>query len=811
MKLHHLAALLALLLCPHITQGATEASVMEFAPDGVWSVTRGGQKLIAGARLVVAGVGWKGSATQAGRAATDASRSGPLAYAFRGRIVEPVSKVHWHFTQRAEPIEGGYRFVYTLEPQADTQLAEASLFIDLPLAAWRGKPLLFGHKKALFPEQRPASRHFLSGTVREIVLNAGEGQQTTLRFRRPTQCTVQDTREFGGTLYNIYPRLCRGGKVKAGQAFRLEFSLLFDDKRKHKMTPDDYSAKATLAVGPVRLPVNTVKRYERLEVPLDVAGTWTTPFDPDQIRVDARVHTPSGRDLVVPAFFTQDFAYHREEDEGAWQEPVGQPHWMLRFAGTEVGTHILVIVARDKSGEATSHPVTFEVTPSDSPGYIRVSTKDRRYFAFDSGAPYFAVGENVCTWRTGVEDYDTWLPKLGRAGGNYARIWMWGHCFGIEWGKPGHYRMGHAAALDHAMGLAEQHGIYVKLCLEAWRGFRGPRSFVKPGVVHPYDKRNGGPCEKEMDVFTDAEARRMFRNRLRYCVARWGCSTHILAWEYWNEINCVFGYRGREMDMVRWSAEMAQYLRQTDPWQHLVVNSLGSFLVDDRLWKLPEMAFAQVHGYWHPTHVSKEMGKDMAEFVPHWIGRIRHYGKPALFAEYGLVNPTWGHSPRADEDTDGVHLHNGLWSSAMAGAAGTAMLWWWGNYVDPNDLYYHFAAVRKFTDGVPWDTAGFEPVVPKTSTPQLRAMALRGKGTALLWLHNRQHTWWNVVEKKPIAAAPAATVTLDGLPDGTYQVEWWDTWKGEVVKRGTTEAKAGALTLSVDSLARDGAVKLLRR
>ncbi len=122
----------------------------------------------------------------------------------------------------------------------------------------------------------------------------------------------------------------------------------------------------------------------------------------------------------------------------------------------------------------------------------------------------------------------------------------------------------HAAALDHAMGLAERHGIYVKLCLEAWRGFRGPRSFVKPGAAHPYDKRNGGPCEKEMDVFTHPEARRMFRNRLRYCVARWGYSPHILAWEYWNEINCVVGYRGREMDMVRWSAEMAQYLRQTD-------------------------------------------------------------------------------------------------------------------------------------------------------------------------------------------------------------------------------------------------------
>jgi hypothetical protein len=550
--------------------------------------------------------------------------------------------------------------------------------------------------------------------------------------------------------------------------------------------------------------------HHRFEIELDVSGAYKTPFDPDQIRVDGHFRLPSGREVVVPAFFYQEFALLVQDGESL-MEPKGKPSWRVRFAPTEAGKHAIIVTARDRSGEVRSEPVEFEAIASDDPGYIRVSSDDPRYFAFDNGKPYFAVGENVCTWRRGVADYDTWFPRLGDAGGNYARIWMWAHCFGIEWGKPGQYRLDHAWTLDHAIELAEKHGIYVKLCLEAWRGFSGPRSFVRAGVRHPYAKQNGGPCETEMDVFTNPEAKRMFRNRLRYLVARWGYSTHIMAWEFWNEINCVWGYGKRSQDMIDWSAEMGRYLREIDPWHHLVVNSLGSFQVDDRLWRLPEMHFAQVHGYWHPRGVSKEMGKDMAEFVPHWIAKIRRYGKPALFAEYGLVNERWGHSPRADEDKEGVHLHNGLWSSVMSGAAGTAMLWWWGNYVHPNDLYYHFAAVARFVEGVPWTTTGFRAAKVTTSSPDLRAIGLQGKGMLLLWLQNRHHTWWNVVEKLAVKEIGAAQVTVAGLDDGEYDVEWWDTWKGDATRREVREAREGSLTLDVKGLRRDIALKIVPR
>jgi len=574
------------------------------------------------------------------------------------------------------------------------------------------------------------------------------------------------------------------------------------------MGAEDFSSRERLAVGPPRLSATRVPRFGRLEARLDVHGTYRTPFDPDQILVDGHFRLPSGREVVVPAFFYRPYEVKRV-GEKSWLEPTGEATWLLRFAPTETGRHSLWVSARDKTGEVRSEEATFEVTPSDSRGFVRVSKADRRYLEFDDGRAYFAVGENVCTWRRGPADFDRWLPRLGEAGGNYARVWMWAQCFGVEWGKPGHYRLDHAWALDHALALAEKHGIYIKLCLEAWRGFSGPRSFVKSGVLHPYWKRNGGPCETESEFFTNPEAKRMFRNRLRYVVARWGYSTHILAWEFWNEINCVRGYRPETV--VAWTAEMARHLKKIDPWGHLVVNSLGSFQVEPRLWSLPEIDFAQVHGYWHPRHpASKEVGKDMAEMVTSWLARLEPFGKPRLFAEFGLVNERWGPSPLADKDTRGVHLHNGLWASAVSGACGTAMLWWWGNYVDPHDLYHHFGAVRRFVQDVGWTTEGFRPLEVETSQPALRVIGLKGKSLTIAWLQNKEHTWWNVVNGHKVRALDA-TASLRGFANGRYQAEWWDTWRGRVLGKGRVEARDGVLRLRVEKLERDVALKIRPR
>lgn len=548
-----------------------------------------------------------------------------------------------------------------------------------------------------------------------------------------------------------------------------------------------------------------VPKYGLFELTIDLTASYETPFDPDQVKVDVHFTSPSGKRIVVPGFFYQDFE-QQIKDEAEFLIPKGEPVWKVRFAPTEVGRYRFQVIAQDKSGSVKSKTDFFEALPSKSHGYIRVSKDDKRYFEFDDGTPYFAIGLNVCWYRRGgTTDYEKWFKHLSQNGGNYARIWMPSWAFGIEWGKPFEYRMDRAWQLDYVIRLAEQKGIYIKLCIENFRRFEDD--------TNPYWVRNGGPCEKEIDFFINERAKEMFKKRLRYIVARWGYSTSIMAWELWNEIDCVRGYYDNKQAVIDWSKEMASYLKQIDPWKHLVVNSLGSFVLEPNLWNLAEMDFAQVHGYWHPTLVhSKELGKDMAEMISSWLSTIKGFGKPALFAEFGLVKEDWGPSPLMKEDKEGIHLHNGIWSALMTGSAGIAHIWWWGIYVEPMNLYYHFKAISEFVKGINFAKQEFKDAQVEFSSPNLRVLGLQGKQICLLWIQNKEHIWWKVaVEKKAPQPIKGATVKVLGISNGKWEAQIWDTYRGIIISKQMLKATGKSLTIQLPNVDKDIAIKLIAK
>jgi hypothetical protein len=374
--------------------------------------------------------------------------------------------------------------------------------------------------------------------------------------------------------------------------------------------------------------------------------------------------------------------------------------------------------------------------------------------------------------------------------------------FGLEWEKPGLYRLDRAWELDYVLALCERLGIRVKLCLENFRTFgEGP---------NPYDVRNGGPCETVRDFFVKPEAKEMFKRRLRYIVARWAYSPAIMAWELWNEINCVEGYEQYRSDVVAWSAEMARYLREIDPYKHLTTNSLGSSYTEPGLWRLDEMDFAQMHGYygWSGTDETR----DMAAFVAKMLGLVSGYGKPYMFAEFGVIREFPEPRELCDRDREGVHLHNGQWAAAMSGACGGAMLWWWDSYVDPYNLYSRFTSLARFASDVPWTKAKLEPTTLAAAPAQLRVLALRGPGRVLFWAQNSRHTWWNVVHGESIEPARDARVTIRGLGRGTYRLRLYDTWACRYVLDRQVVPAAGNLEIPLGDVARDiaGKVELVR-
>lgn len=176
-----------------------------------------------------------------------------------------------------------------------------------------------------------------------------------------------------------------------------------------------------------------------------------------------------------------------------------------------------------------------------------------------------------------------------------------------------------------------------------------------------------------------------YRDRLRYIVARWGYSTSVFAWEFWNEVDCIDDYQSARV--TAWHRDMARYLRQIDPWQHLITTSTGNPKGDPQLDALPELDFVQTHHY---------AGGDVAAYLDE-DRRIKAAAgnRPHYQGEFGL-NAAGGSEKL---DPAGIHLHNAIFSSVGQEQAGTPMTWWWDSYIEPQKLYPIFGSFARWIAG----------------------------------------------------------------------------------------------------------------
>ncbi len=566
-----------------------------------------------------------------------------------------------------------------------------------------------------------------------------------------------------------------------------------------------------LALKSVEVVTKDPACWKRVDIRIDLAATFDTPFDPEQVEVEARFSAPSGRVLVVPAFLDQPFE-RQVWGNGRFSEEVmaeaGPPEWHVRFMPSEPGEYRFSVRARDRSGSVESPVVTFSARASDGHGYVRVSSKDPHYFEFDDGAPYIPVGLNIVEHP--LSEYYRYIPRLAQNGGNFSRLWIGFEYFGLELGPMGDYRLDNAWRLDQVMELSEQYGIYQKLCID-WIRHITPRGEPRRDFDredYAYSVSNGGPCHDMREFFMLPEARRRFKNRLRYIVARWGYSPNVMAWELWNEIDMVDPKARDEAIIVPWNREMCRYLQSIDPWHHLTTNSLAGRDQWKAIWPMEENQFAQRHGYSTPRPDAVVASADMAGNVLQWLDDVAGFDKPYLMAEFGLQRDRMDVRALCDRDQNGVHMHAGIWAALAHGSAGTAQLWWWGQYVDPKNLYTQFQAVANFVKGVPWTTAGFVRADIRTPEDNLRAVGLRGAAVSIFWFQNKSHTWWNVVSRATIPPVGPTEVTVAGYAPGRYRLEYWDTYEGRLSSTATVRVTAGDLKLPVPRLETDIALKV---
>jgi hypothetical protein len=611
---------------------------------------------------------------------------------------------------------------YELTPEQEVTTASVHVQSLLPAAVHAGttRYLVVGERVAagLLPAAMDTTTHLVVGGRAADWVGFLGADGSALRVT-PTDLMVQlqDNRKWDVPGFGL---LANGpsGTLPAGKTIHFALTFAADTVAALETAARDVarSALAELRLADDRpldirsssIEPRTVAVFSTVEVRVDVTATYANPFDPAQIAVDAAVTTPDGRRLSVPGFYYVPMALQTRAPAERLRL-AGPADFRVRYTPTVAGVHRLALTARDATGGIESEPMELTVTAGTAPGFVRVAKNAPRYFAYDNGQPFVAVGENVCwSWNsTPLTNYEAWFKSLGAAGGNWARLFLSNGEKGQEWmpeptAKPGmgtylglgKYALDNAWRLDEVVRFASENGVRLMFCLGTFGEFTSG-GFFNEGcwVSNPYNAANGGPCASPEDFWTNATARRLYQQRLRYLIARWGYSPSLFAWEFWNEVQPTPAQEA-------WIAEMAAYVKSHDPNRHLVSTTYGSAAV----WRCPDIDFSMTHMYGTAGNTADFTARIVSD-----ASNALAYDKPFLLSEFGIDWQT--DDSRWDPKGTGLNWHNGAWAALMSGAAGTAMLWYWDGYVHPLNVYHVLTPVQRFAATVDWTSARFEPLV----------------------------------------------------------------------------------------------------
>ena len=461
-----------------------------------------------------------------------------------------------------------------------------------------------------------------------------------------------------------------------------------------------YQDRAPLTISAITAP-KTVAQYEKCELTVGLRGTWNNPFDPDEVCLDAEVVTANGQRYHMPGFYMLPHRCEMDGIQDFWLQE-GEGQWKLRLTGVVVGEMQITLVAKDKTGTVTSKRCAVRVEPGTRKGFVRASQKDPRYLAFDTGEGYLPIGHNFPIFHANNGmSVKAVLEKMAAHGENWNRWWMSKSGLGLEWEpRLGWYRQAEAAKLDELLEDAERLGMYYMMCMDTHQDFR-----TEGWSQNPFNIAKGGMCRTAGEWFTHPEAKAYYRKRLRYTVARWGYSPHVMCWEFGNEFE---GWeQAKQEDILAWHREMAGYWKNLDPYSHLLSTSWWGKTGPQACWDIPELTLVQTHSY-----ANNDADVSIENHAYCQTQRTLN-AKPHLFAEFGIRS----HDFRADLDPQGWGIHHANWSALMSGACGNAMPWWHENYIQPNALYFHFQALRNYVNGVPFGCVQWEPLTCRVPGP----------------------------------------------------------------------------------------------
>ncbi len=507
-----------------------------------------------------------------------------------------------------------------------------------------------------------------------------------------------------------------------------------------------------LAISP---PAGQVRRFGEAEIAVDVRFPAPAAFTPAAIdpflarmtAVTARVIAPDGAATTIQGFCTGTSA----AASGELTYRYG-----VRLPTALPGSYRWQIGVGTPTAWSWSAPGALLVAPEPaSPGPVSRDAKNPRWLCRADGSWFQPRGENVA-WSG---DYEPYAAAIEASGGTCMRVWI------CPWNEPldcggrlEAINFPDAAHLDAILATAAKHRLVVQLCL-TYHGALG-----WDWARNPWNTANGGPCADPREFWANGAARARFERLLDYCVARWGASCALMAWELANE--CDLTPRLHDEDILDWHREMAAYLHRIDPLHHLVTSSVSRPDALPGLWRGADLDLVEVHGY--DAHAPALIDRVAAAFAAE--------PRPVLLAEWGR-----GFNAADDQvDRGGVALRQALWTAWMDGLAGEPLPWWWDTHMERTHLLDQVAHLAEFARG--------EDLRAESWRTFQAPFGEHGVARCLLGL-DRAYGYCcdpTAVDRPGAGAEPLLPqqrqILLGGLPGGSWHLTMWDPVAWTVVE-----------------------------
>ena len=523
-------------------------------------------------------------------------------------------------------------------------------------------------------------------------------------------------------------------------------------------------------------PAVAVRRYEKLELRVELNANYQNPYDPNDLDLWTEFTAPSGKEWKIWGFY----------NPSSWSAL-----WMVRFSPQETGPWRYVVKVRDRDGVAESNVGVFEVAESGHHGFIKVGG-NRRYLEYTDGIPFYGVG----LWYNDSYDLahqgritEAGLDDLRDHGANLISFFSTPlETMGTGLGR---YDQDRAARLDQVFEWCEQRDMAISWNIWFHSYFS---ETVWGGGNARYGHNPYRLVASAAKYFSSEEAWRYTEKLLRYMVARWGYSRSLALWFAVDEINGTDGWReGGPEAAEKWGERLHRWLKENDPYGRPTTGTRSGGINEwwpagYRIFDLAarEIYEAQGHpfpGSGKPDPVAENPLKlsylnYAAQTQALWSG----FDKPAMIGECGSDHTY--HEP----GTPGylAMYHNALWAGLANGLCMSPL--WWSNSPNVKDSVVtrtmrHFASFVADIDfaGKPW-----QPVVLKMSAGD--GWAMQSAPMTFGWVVN------------PLGGVARESFTVPGLPDGQYDVHLYRTWRGEYLAPITATSTAGTLSIKVPEL-----------